>query len=1385
MLCSWFKEKWIVCCSIIYFSFFQTINLFSQFDYDVLGTTDGLSQGFISDILQDREGFLWFSTKSGLNRYDGYSCKVFTHNPHDSFSLNADAVYDLFEDRKGRIWIATEGHGINLYNKKTGRFHSIQHELHNSKSLAGNRVFGDFIELDDGRIMIAVWKTSYEIIKIPEDYFENPKSKPEITHVDSPLPELENYCFKDKDNRIWILKKSVPYLLNQQTNDFQAQEYSKPFYFNIRNQNESYLVYHDSIYQSEDLSVYPNFHRDIAYGNEAVLLKDPLERMWIGIPNLRKLTIYDGHSWNREKLSKPEKHILFQDNAVAPNKFFIDQSAMLWLGTNGHGLRKYTFGTEKFNHIEKGFSVTKIAADLNNNLYIFGWGSIIKRTPSGRILPFDLNGAPGVIQDFMVSKDGKFWILHRVRKKENQFSIQTVQSFNPETKESVYYKTDLDVIYDTKEPILEDRHGNLWICGTNGEFIILNPETRKSRKYNINSDPSHPLLPDAIMTCLYEDIDGVYWMGTQLGFVKLVFDQYDESKLQVDWYRNIPYEVNSLNSNNVSCFCDDPFDSNILWISTKGGGLNRLNKKTNTWTHLTSKQGLCNDVVYGILTDAEGNLWGSTNNGIFCVVSNRKMGSEIPEIRHFTKKAGLQDAEFNTNAYAKLPNGMLAFGGINGLNVFEPGKILLDTFNPKVYITNLYLKNKLVKPDDATKILKYSIEFSKELTLQHDEDVITFEFASLDFRAPAQNKYRYQMEGLDPDWVEIGSRHNVTFSHLAPRKYRFKVQGSNSLGIWSQHIAEVEVTVLPPWWKTWWAYSLYFLTIAAAIRMFFLYKMKQTRIEEKLHYEQREAQRIKELDIVKTRLYTNITHEFRTPLTVIMGMAQHIKNSPSRYLENGIEMIIRNGRSLLNLVNELLDLSKIEAGKMELQLVEGDVIQFLRYIVESFHSMAESQGKQMHYLASLDNLNTKYDSVKLQQIISNLLSNALKFTPEKGNIYVTISVTDSVEHDHNQQLIVKIKDTGSGIPEDQIVHIFDRFYQVDSGDARKAEGTGIGLALTKELIQLMGGTISVKSPPIGAKKGTEFTVQLPMLRLDLMAIEEGNVIPVESAHGFRVKENSIEEPEVMRPDYQMGPIILLVEDNADVVAYIASCLPDYKLAVAKDGKEGFDLACEIIPDLIITDVMMPHMDGFEMSSLLRSDERTSHIPIIMLTAKADFESKLQGIKQGAEVYLEKPFHEKELVLRIQKLLEQRKVLQLWYSKHLGIPINPISPVKAFNQNDLLLEPIPAIESEFVNKVKEIIEQNIGDENFSVEQLSKHLFMSYSQLHRKLSAIIACSPNQYVRTLRMQKAIELLGSTNESIVSISEKCGFGDASYFGKVFRQEFGMTAQEYRNQKK
>ncbi|HOZ76441.1 MAG TPA: ATP-binding protein [Ferruginibacter sp.] len=1333
--------------------------------YESISTAEGLSQGMIFDMLQDKEGFIWAATNNGLNRYDGYQFKVFTNDPYNPHSLSRNTILKLFEDSKGRIWAGTENAGVNIYNKKNGKFYRISQNGSGSAGLSGNEIKG-ITEMADGRILVATDNKGLDIVHVTDSFFEN-DAAPFIVKLQLPNNTAVYGMGKDKNNNMWIGgMDGVVYRFDATNNSFVPSEGAQ-FLFNGYFVNDENILINNNLYLYDGNNITPLFDTvESPKGNIIFKTNSPL---WD--KHHREHFHYDVSEWGNGKSLQWNKKLPPATRLIYP--FIFDRSGIAWSGTVGYGLRKFNTTSSKFKVQIPGYSVRFIVPVSGGDIFLgdfaYGWRKLGRDSVTTN--PFNKIASIKQIDNFIAAKTGDYWI-----KSDNSGYYK----YNPLTNRlTAYPQINFYGGWGDKQPMMEDSRGNVWMPGLGGKFTIINIATEKIDSFSINTDAAKPLQAEAVCTALYEDKQGVYWIATREGFAKLSFTGDKISLPQVKWFYNNSSDRNSLNYNHVSCFMDDPAEPNkYLWVCTKGGGLNRLDKNSNDFFHLTTKEGLVDDVVYGILADDAGNIWGSTNKGIFCMSAVKQKSGNSWVFRNFTKANGLQHDEFNTAAYAKLSNGNLAFGGVNGLNIFDPKEILTPGFTPSVFITDILINNQAVATGDNSNVLTTTIEQSKEITLTYLQDILTLEFSSLDFTAPEQNKYRYQLVGVDKEWVESGTRRTATYLHLPAGAYTFKVQGSNSQGIWSDKIAQLKITVLPPWWGSWWAYLGYALLVVLGVRAYFRFTINREKLKAQLNVEQLEAKRIKELDSVKTQLYTNITHEFRTPLTVILGMAQQVKTDPAAHLDNGMNMIIRNGQSLLNLVNEMLDLSKLETGKMELQLIHGDVVNFLRYIVESFHSLAESQKKQLHFLSEVDALHTAYDPEKLRQIVANLLSNALKFTPEKGNVYISIVEQPVPGEKGRSTLIIKVKDTGIGIPENQLQHIFDRFYQLDNSHTRKADGTGIGLALTKELVKLMEGEITVKSPPTGANKGSEFTVLLPVTKSHGIA-EYPDTVHEDNMYQ---KEFTPVSSSPITGDKQAGsrPLILLVEDNADVVAYTASCLPDYRLAVGKDGREGFEIAAEMIPDLIITDVMMPFVDGFELCRRLRADERTSHIPVIMLTAKAGFESKMEGLLQGADAYLEKPFNREELLIRIKKLLELRQSLQQHYLNKAGLNNTSLSMMEeAIVSEDPALQ--NQLEDEFVQKVRMAVEANLSNAEFTIEQLCRLVFMSHSQLHRKLDALTGCSPNKFIRIIRLNKAKEMLKQPANSIATIAYECGYNDPGYFARVFKQEYGETPQEWR----
>lgn len=1344
--------------------FFVVSNAFGQKErlFETLTMSHGLSQGMVFDMIQDREGFLWVATKDGLNRYDGYSFKIFTNDPYNQQSLSSNTVSRLYEDSQGRIWVGTENQGLNIFNKEKGDFLRIIHQADNPESLSGNGIKA-IEEISNEKMMVATDKAGLNIIHVPSILGRN-KIKTSITKLSLPDGHQVWGMGKDKFGRIWVgsMGGSV-YEFDENNVRFIQRKDVKLYHNGYLNPDGTVLINH-YLFLDTGNSMLPLFDTlKIKPGNIVFKTRKALWDYFHREPYFYDISIRENGkylAWNQGFFLDKTSRVCYP--------FLIDKSGILWSGSVGYGLRKYTMTRPIFTTQGSGKSVRMIVPGMDDDLFFvdYGYGWYHLKNNKLTTLAFSHLSVIKQIDQVFITSDDEFWF----RSDDSGY-----YHYNPITKSlKSYPELNSNLKLGKKQPFLEDSKGRIWIPGLNGKIMLLDKKSGRLDSLHIN-----PKGDKMLITVLLEGRNSVFWVGTENGFAKIDFSRVSASSANITWYYNDVNIRNSLSYNHVSCFLNDPSEpEKYLWVATRGGGLNRFDIETGDFFHLNKKDGMPDDVVYGLLTDEAGNIWGSTNKGIFCMSSKKERDKWQYSFRNFNKSLGLQDDEFNTGAFAKLRDGKLAFGGVNGINVFNPKEVLKSGFSPNVYITSILVGNKEVVPNDKTNILSNSIEYTKSISLHHEQDILTLEFSALDFTDPSKNIYRYQLKGIDETWVESGQRRTATYLHLPAGKYTFKVQGSNSQGVWSDQVVSLDIHVKPPWWLTWWSYLLYFLIVVYIIRTYLKFRVNKAKLESQLDFEQQEANRIKDLDMMKTQLYANITHEFRTPLTVILGMANQIKTNPDKYVNSGLDMITRNGLNLLNLVNQMLDLSKLENGKMNLQLQHGDIIAYLRYIVESFQSLAAADQKQFHFLPELGELEVAFDAEKIRQIISNIFSNAIKFTPSKGNIYMSVSQQTTGKNDE-VFLTLKIKDTGIGIPENQIPHIFDRFFQSDNSHTRMTQGTGIGLALTKELVKLMQGEISVESPPVGANKGTEFIIKIPFSKITTTSgIYTQSLSNTNSLEYIASKKTSIPAISISDIDSKgKGPLVLLVEDNADVVAYTASCLQDYRLAVGNDGKEGFDIAVEIIPDLIISDVMMPNIDGFEMCNKLRKDERTSHIPIIMLTAKADIQSKLHGLEKGADVYLEKPFHKEELLLHIRKLIDMRKNLQQYYLKHLGLTALKNSEVFS----DVEVNKKEPAEHGFIKKLRGIVEANFNNSDFNVEQLCKLVYMSHSQLHRKLEALSGQSPNHFIRMVRLNKAKSLLENPSLSIATVSLESGYNDPGYFTRVFKQETGLTPQEWR----
>jgi signal transduction histidine kinase/ligand-binding sensor domain-containing protein/CheY-like chemotaxis protein/AraC-like DNA-binding protein len=1364
-----------------------------EVSFNLVTTSDGAIQSKRPQaITQDKYGFLWIADQSqkAIFRYDGHHMKMYRHDFKNPNSLGGHNPECLATDSLGNIWIGFYGTGLDKFDPVTGVFTHYRHDPKDIASLSSDVVSAVLVDH-----LGNVWVGSnggLDLIDQKTGKFKNYKHhKIDSTSLSY---DVVRSIYEDKSGELWVGTGTF----------FSDPKFGGLNHFH-RN-SETFTRY---------LSDPANPHALIDNRVKA-MFEDSYGTFWVGTnrdglhtldrkTGLFKRLTYDPKQ--PELLSRPpfmndQDHISFITE---------DSDKKIWIGTWQNGLTRYDPITKKItrygNNDDKSNSIN---IRYSWNIYTASDGLLWLMVPSVGLVKIDINNTiiphvdmAGKVWDFYEQGDSIGWYATEkgLVRKDYRMSTSRVYVHDPANPNS------LSNSVTTR--IRKDKTGNLWI-GTYNGLNHFNVKTEKFTRYNDNVNAQNAV------SGIYEDSDSTLWLTYFCGGLEF----YNWKSGKRTFYLNDPGDPHSISWNCISAFYKD--DSNDLWLGTIAWkGLNKFNRTSGKFKHYLPGEYI--NCIYG---DASGIMWVGTNAGLyyynkpsdsFIEIDSEINGSIIGSVLaitgdkednlwmstsnwiymlnkkrdhwyHYGKEYGFIKNEFTSGSSFTSHDGEINLGDPTGYYAFYPEKLKkIASKNTPLYFTGFWLNNKVIIPGTEGP-LKMPLNQTNEIRLDYNQNVFSFSATYIDFRNTQDKFIHYKLDQFDIDWRKARSDDEIQYIKVPPGKYIFRVKGSNVDGILNEQGISITITILPPWWRTWWAYICYVVLVGGSVYTFYQYQLKQ-------RLKQAEALRLKELDEVKNKLYTNITHEFRTPLTVILGMAKQVIEHPKVHLREGLNMIIRNGQNLLTLVNQMLDLSKLESGKLSLYYERADIVTFLEYIVESFHSLAQNKGIQLHFIPEVEQIVMDFDELRFQQIVSNMLSNAIKFTPEGGHVYVSSDIK-------NDRFILKIKDTGIGISEADLPLIFDRFYQSDGTHTRQGEGTGIGLALTRELVKIMEGTISVKSEK---GNGTEFEVSFPLLQIS--NVEETNQkTPLLTTNqifetAVRMDENFLPALTTLVNNDKSSsidrPHILIADDNEDVRTYLKACLNnDYVIEIAQNGQECEDLAFNSIPDLIVLDVMMPFKDGIEVCKSLKSDERTSHIPIIMLTAKADLDSRLDGLEQGADDYLTKPFNKKELLLRIRNLLELRRQLQQYYISTFKASLlqdnapsaeNPLPTSGSFlkgvekGYRNPSIPLVNSLENAFVIKVRKAIETHLDSPDFDVEKLCRHLAMSHSQVHRKLSALTGLSATHFIRYVRLVKAKEMINSSGYSIAAIAMDCGFNDPAYFSRVFKQEFGVTPYWWR----
>ncbi|MEH6406370.1 MAG: ATP-binding protein, partial [Leeuwenhoekiella sp.] len=806
-------------------------------------------------------------------------------------------------------------------------------------------------------------------------------------------------------------------------------------------------------------------------------------------------------------------------------------------------------------------------------------------------------------------------------------------------------------------------------------------------------------------------------------------------------------DTNSVSSNNLFSLLKD--SHNNLWIGTSGEGINRLDLSDKKITRFPEEKKIRYATVTAIIEDNNGVMWFSTKQGIFSYDYNKDEFTSFPELT----------GEFHINAAIKDEDGLIYFGGLNGVLRFDPSIIKPSVKQPAVKLTSFKLFNKEIIAGE-NQILKKSIDFEDKITLSHNQDVVTFEFAALQFPFSSDCEYAIKLENFDENWRNIGKDRTATYTNLAPGNYTFKVKSRAAGSDWGDNYASVDLLILKPFWLQWWAFVIYFLLIIGAFYIFRKYIIAWEHMKANLRLERLTHEKDIELYNLKQQFFTNISHEIRTPITLILSAINRLGEKYGREDKSNIYLatVKKHGNHLLNLVNELLDIKNLET-KIRLKISKGDFVNFCEEIYLSFSESAAKKNINFSFTASTPELEIWFDKNQMEKVLYNLLSNAFKFTQTGGSISVFIT-------ENEENAILKVEDSGIGIAKRQLTKIFNRFYQTSGAGKIKESGFGLGLSISKEVIDLHQGSINAISE---RSVGSTFTVIIPKGKAHFKQeeLKENQLISDQDELYFlpeKLNPTSIDEK---KQDVLKDQTLLIVEDNADIRHYLVEIFTPYcDILQAGNGKEAFEKAIENLPDLVISDIMMPVMDGIELTQNLKTDMRTSHIPVILLTARATFQHKMEGFDTGADDYVTKPFHEKLLLSRVINLIKNRSFLREKFSGQTLLTISDGD----FNTTD----------QKFLTNLIKAIEENVDDESLNAEFLSKELGMSHSVIYKKIKSLTGMTFVEFVRDYKLKIARSLIEQQGFSVSEASFKVGYSDRKYFSKLFKQKFGENPSHF-----
>lgn len=1349
----------------------------AHINFTSLSSKDGLLSNSVNAITKDHYGMMWFATDDGLNKFDGINFTVYRHMPGDSTSLRANEILALHEDPAGNLWIGTSGGGLSRYDRQKNIFIHYPTKGQTGE-LPSNGVIRGICSDETGKVWVAQYENLFML-----DPAANTLSRIDLTVADNghPTAKILTCVFADSQQRIWAGTTQGIYLYERASNRVRRFQHT-PGQPGSLISNEIRAITEDKdgtiwIGTTAGLCTFrPNGAGFDSYsflsGPASALSSheinciapDDAGNLWVGTSE--GLHIADIRS-QRVTTYKPRAGYMHSLTSKWIKCAYIDQQGIYWLGTFRGGINKYDKNLNLFDiKLSKAFFpqtrpttiISSFAEARNGEVFIGsdGGGLFRYNRKTEQVSAVDL-GLP-------VHNQHPLSVLALLMTHDNKLYIGTYAwgliVLDPATGARQYMQqgpgaADLNSNYIFC--LKEDSKGQIWI-GMNGEGVNVLKDGKVVMKFTPRPRPdagNEVMLPmNGYVRAIEEDTAGNIWIGSHGGGVNVYHPQTKQWTTYTQSNSRLP-------SDKVQVILRDSHGR--MWVGTFGEGLSLYDPVQKTFITYSEKDGLQNTTMYQVVEDFNGLMWLSTNTGISSFDVAKKTFS------NYTYHNGVQNNNFVRASGIRLSDGDLMFGGLEGFNYFDPARLTINRNVPQVMLTDLKISNKSVIPGDDAPIQSH-ISVADQIHLAYKQN-FALSFVALNYTLPKQNHYAYKLEGFDKDWNYTGTINTASYTNLDPGEYTFHVKASNNDGVWSANDTIIRIYVRPPFWRTTWAY-IFYAVVAGSLLLYSRHR-GITRLRKKflLEQERQEAKRIQELDRLKIKFLTNLSHDFRTPISLIMGpVDQLITSEKADNRLDKLSMIKRNARRLLNLVNQLLDFRKMEEHELTLQLSQGELVTFVKEVTDAFMDFAER--KHIHFLfrSEMPALYAFFDHDKMERILFNLLSNAFKFTLEGGNVRVELAALDKPAEPQHQWVAIKVKDSGIGIAKDKQEQIFERFFQTNTSAAVLNQGTGIGLSITKEFIKLHGGTIEVESEP---GQGATFIIHLP-LQTVVMEPGETPATPAITAAPVQEEMNVTAEGLVSVPVAAASPgsatdlpLVLLVEDNEDFRFYLKDNLRNnYKVLEAANGKEGWQKALAHHPQLIVSDITMPEMDGISLVQKLKADKRTSHIPVILLTALTGEEKQIAGLQTGANDYITKPFNFDVLLVKIKNLLLLNNTLKTTYTKQIKV----FAPEVA----------VASADEQLLNRIVCHLEENLTNPQLSVENLSKELGMSRSSLYNKLLELTGQTPVEYIRSYRLDKAAILMEKSDMTIAEIAYEVGFSTPNYFAKSFKSKFNLLPSEF-----